>query len=326
MSYSIMYDRQFIKSSQGITPCVLAGDNNVWTGSGKYERRARDWSVIGNQLAMSEKELLALAESWTGGQYQEHWMQNGKWVDDAGLMRWMKNGIKNAATIEEIISVNRFHSINCFLSVWTKEDHKIELDVYAKDNTEFDAWIEQANSRIAELKSQKNSVFPVVRIKSEFSNNKLQHPKPADAITPETVILKRGQLYLESFERNKDGKIRTASWSHYIKEALELPYNEAIAYMKEGFEWGNKTVKIVDAATKQLPYNAVIKIIGESYNGHFVRKITARKISFSTTPDGAMHYRDKKAADRALKNLLTKLEQKGYSAEVVILEEEEKSA
>lgn len=29
-----------------------------------------------------------------GSEYQEHWKANNKWVDDAGLMRWMKSKIK----------------------------------------------------------------------------------------------------------------------------------------------------------------------------------------------------------------------------------------
>ena len=37
-----------------------------------------------------------------GGEYQEHFIQNGKWVDDKGLIRFIQNGIKNAKTIEEL--------------------------------------------------------------------------------------------------------------------------------------------------------------------------------------------------------------------------------
>lgn len=32
MSYSILYDRVFIRSNRGISPCILSGDNNVWEG------------------------------------------------------------------------------------------------------------------------------------------------------------------------------------------------------------------------------------------------------------------------------------------------------
>ncbi|MEG1926732.1 MAG: hypothetical protein RR415_13405 [Ruthenibacterium sp.] len=328
MSYLILYDRQFIRSTQGLTPAVMMGDNNVWTG-GRYQRRARDWSVIGNRLALSEEQLLALAESWTCGLYQEHWKQGGKWVDDAGLLRWMKNGIKNAATIEEIISVNRFRSVECLLSVWAERKHKTELNVYVKSNEEFDSWVEQAGLRIAELKNGQgngNCVYPIIRFTSEFSDDKMQHPKVMSTVnSPETVILKRGCNYLTEIVKDESKNVNSTSWERNVKNALEMSYNEAVLLMREFRGWSLGAAQIVDASVKQLPYNAVIRMIDAqnrygSYDGYFIRNITATRVTFSHAEDGAKHYRDKKAAEKALKRLLPKLQGKNYGAEVVVLE------
>ena len=62
MSYSIEYNRQFIKTENGYTPCWLVGDNNVTEGFGRNERRVRNWSVFMNLLDVSEDELVEKAK------------------------------------------------------------------------------------------------------------------------------------------------------------------------------------------------------------------------------------------------------------------------
>ena len=58
MSYTIEYNRQFIKTKNGYIPCWLHGDNNVTTGYGKNERRVRSWSVFMNWLDVTEDYML----------------------------------------------------------------------------------------------------------------------------------------------------------------------------------------------------------------------------------------------------------------------------
>ena len=62
MSYSIEYNRQFIKTENGYTPCWLVGDNNVTEGFGRNERRVRNWSVFMNLLDVTEDELVEKAK------------------------------------------------------------------------------------------------------------------------------------------------------------------------------------------------------------------------------------------------------------------------
>lgn len=95
MSYEILYDTQFIRSKSGITPAILSGSNNCtevnWTLSGRrYERGERGWWVLFNRVGVSEEDFMANIQKMTGGAYQEHWKSRGKWVDDAGLVRWAK--------------------------------------------------------------------------------------------------------------------------------------------------------------------------------------------------------------------------------------------
>ena len=108
-----MYASQFIRTETGITPCILAGSNNVWEAGNK--RRVRNWSCFRNLVDVSAERLMKEAESMIGSEYQEHWKANNKWVDDAGLMRWMKSKIKGAATVEDIMMAIRysFHTLLC---------------------------------------------------------------------------------------------------------------------------------------------------------------------------------------------------------------------
>ena len=48
MSYTIMYGKQFLKTSRGIIPLALHGDNNVTEYVRGWEVRERHWSVYSN--------------------------------------------------------------------------------------------------------------------------------------------------------------------------------------------------------------------------------------------------------------------------------------
>ena len=90
MSYSICYQRQFIKSGLGITPCFETAESNVWCGAGRYQKRPRSWSIFLNQLAVSEDALMAEAKKYLGS--NEHWRTaSGKWVDDAAFIRPLRS-------------------------------------------------------------------------------------------------------------------------------------------------------------------------------------------------------------------------------------------
>lgn len=71
MSFSIIYDKQFIKVGEKYLPIVLAGDSNVykteWTNGRNIEKRTRDfYSFVheqGEKFLYTEEELIAYAEN-----------------------------------------------------------------------------------------------------------------------------------------------------------------------------------------------------------------------------------------------------------------------
>jgi len=156
MSYTIVYNRQFVKIDGKIIPLVLYGSNNcyeaTWRGRG---RREREWHPMylgsNTMIALTEDEIMGCIHSYCDGEYQEHFMRNGKWVDDAGLIRFFKNGIKNAKTIEEMKSFYFFNGMRGYFSVWNgscNEINKIENDVEISSSDDLRRFLESAKCRL----------------------------------------------------------------------------------------------------------------------------------------------------------------------------------
>ncbi|MBQ3009818.1 MAG: hypothetical protein IJA20_02470 [Methanocorpusculum sp.] len=161
MSYTIEYNRQFLRSERGITPVWLSGSNNVWEPRpyGR-ERRCREWNCFMNLLGAPEAEIMEAVQNMCGGPYQEHWKSNGRWVDDAGLIRWAKNGIRDACTVEELLSRNWWSSLSAYLHIWSRDlKDSIELHSRIDGTAALDAFIDKARARIGS-KATGESIYP----------------------------------------------------------------------------------------------------------------------------------------------------------------------
>lgn len=294
MSYAIEYDRIFIRSGFGYTPLWLSGDNNVYVSSRK---RARSWSVFGRQLGVSKQALLAFIEPMLGG-YQEHWQKNGKWVDDAGLKRWIENGCKSAVSIEELLKANRRTRFHFSLHVYPKRDEthdgftcEAQLQADVSTTQDFDRWIADAKAVTAERKAEGTDVYPCV----DFYCEKIVHPNSL-SMSAEHVILK-GRLGYLIEPPTPSG----STWSADIRKAWVFTREEADA-MQLTDPYGNVgTAKRVDAAAKDRPFDAVIRFADGRNEGMYIRKFKSRSASLCHTIEYAYHYPDAKAAERALK-------------------------
>lgn len=146
MGFDIVYDRQFIRTPRGVIPQVLIGCNNVWSGN----RRARGWSnyFYGEFPVMTEEELLNRVERCCGKEFQEHFRRNGKFVDDNGLRRFVKDGIRQALTLEEIHMVRPHVLLRCRVLIYG--DHYLsKLDENCATTKEFMAWLARAEEYFA---------------------------------------------------------------------------------------------------------------------------------------------------------------------------------
>ena len=191
MSYTIIYDRQVIKTPKGYTFVALEGDNNVYENN---RRRARDWSAF--FLNKTQEEAEDFFRSWCGGTYQEHFKWHGQWVDDAALMRWCAAGIKNAHTVEEYVE-----AIHCSLSCQTitYKDGEFNRHVdteYIRTTNEFLEWTERVQKRIVEKQDGERIYYCI----SFGSNEPLCMGRATDPNGK--IIVKRGRLFLSEHDSN----------------------------------------------------------------------------------------------------------------------------
>lgn len=117
MSYEIVYGRQFIKVPMDgeirYIPLSLHGSNNCTQlnyQTGK-EIRERYWSAMyfngaGMLPVLTEQQILDYIKA-NGSSYDQNFKRGGKWVDNAAMYRYFKNGIEQAKTLEEIFTTNK---------------------------------------------------------------------------------------------------------------------------------------------------------------------------------------------------------------------------
>lgn len=313
MSYSIMYNWQFLKSEEGLTPVVLMGDNNVttsvWMGNHWGERRARDWSCLFNFIGVTEEEILAAIQNMTGKTYQEHWMHNGKWVDDKGIINWAKNACKKAATVEQVAQLNPYLSIKAYLSVWDKEDkNSSELEEHIHDTDELDAWLRKAKPLMATLRAGGCSVYPIIRYSTE---NLRRLVKQSDE-HPDKVLLKCKYGYVTKCE---DGG-SSMHFSRNVKEALALDYDAAIQVQAKASRW-NCPVRLISVKAQAEPYDAVIRATRRDsgyYSCLYVSRAGSRATYFVDDPRSAKKYRNMKTAEQSAKRLTDRSSRYNYEA------------
>ena len=302
MSYCIEYARQFLKSEEGITPCWLHGDNNVgeivWRNGRNIERRARDWSVFQNMVGTTVDALLKEVEGWMGGAYQEHWMRNGKWVDDEGLRRWIVSGCRKAATVEEVLAANPvIRSLHCYCAVWHEMDSAVETEAYVKTTEELDQWIRAI--RAHKDPSGRQECFPVV----DFCVDKLNSPASKQRETPAFCLIKSGHNYLVDIVPGKSTR-----WSPNKTDARVFTAEEA-----ESILYGQASLRllrnahIINAHERLTqPFNAVLRVGSAGQSPRYISGRGRNRIYLCNTVKGALRYANAAVAEKAAKELRPK--------------------
>lgn len=291
MSYEIEFARQFIRSERGITPLSLRGDSN-FTGS-RLDRCGRPhsyivkrWCPIFNMVGVKESSLLDSAKASTGRDSQQHWRSSGKWIDDAGLMRWCKSGIQNAMTLEEIREQNPRLHLRCSLCTHLPGEFGIvTLQKDANSTEEFDAWIDAAHAAANETQTG-TSTFCV-----QFETEKLQIKKQHRFEGPAIVRYKK-EFYLE---QRGDGQYR---YSVNAFRNTFTSFDEAMA--------AAKNVNLLPFQV--LPANPdsmfVIREDGVHNRGLFYCKTAGHRIWDTPHLELAKKYKTLKAAERQATRLM----------------------
>lgn len=292
MSYSILYNTIFLRSAEGITPCILSGCNNCYDAGNR--RRDRSWSIFLNRLGTTEEEMLTAIEPWLGG-YEEHWMRRNKWVDDAGLIRWVKNNARNAYSLESVLEANHFTSVRCYIDVWgSGYTHSEEDEAICATTQELDIWIRKARKAIDERKASGRSVYPII----SFPCEDMRRPQKETLPNAARVLLMHGSMYLKGYQTG------SVTWTRSIKDALELTREEAgIILNTYSTCTGIRQARLVNAVRKTMPYNVVLRIKSGSNSGCYVVRRVRGRIRLTNSIQHAYHYADERTAAAALKKI-----------------------
>lgn len=169
MSYEIIYNAQFLKTSKGkVVPVILSGSNNVWeSGSNK---RARDWScwafpVSTHRLDYEVKELPEVLKECT--ETDDYVKIHGKWASTKQYRSFIVNCAKKAKTIEELDASDYPEA---FIAVWKNRDHSVEGKRTLRSTADLELFIQEAEYRKSKLEDGE-SIYPTI----QFWREKLLH-------------------------------------------------------------------------------------------------------------------------------------------------------
>lgn len=197
MSYEIVYNKQFLKIDGKIIPLVLHGSNNCYEPlyNGK-QRREREWnpfyiSGINKPIVATETEIMKEIESYCGGEYQDHFMQNGKWVDDKGLIRFFQNGIKNEKTIEELKEGYFFMGMYGYFSVWNGMDNTIENRVEISTSDDLREFLDAAQNRL-DKRTEKEEIYICLKYYNEKFESRVKLERKAKERLTDYFAIKVG--------------------------------------------------------------------------------------------------------------------------------------
>lgn len=181
MSYTIFYDRRFIKiPDHGYIPMVQMGDNNVFEISGYRGREIpeKTWFVLNTlttkQIIFSESEIMQMAS------HLEEDVEHGNiaktrytFFKPGEITKWFKSGIKNARTLEEYISWGNTLTLEVYIEEkrhlfypTTTEELLNEILMYQLANQKINVYFEERQFKIPrrpQKKEHKSSEeFPYV--------------------------------------------------------------------------------------------------------------------------------------------------------------------
>lgn len=301
MGYTIMYGRQFIKTSRGIIPLALCGSNNCTEFINGREVRERSWTVYANkQVEFTPQELIEDAKQYCGG-CQEHFMQNGKWVDDAAWLRWVFNGIKQAKTIEEIRDILPNQSLMCHLSVWKELEYRkenewgnhAEMRCFCETTKQLEEWLDKAYERKNNISKEEDCIHICLSFmgREPLRFQSVKEPKGK-------VIAKRKNYYISELDETGWRKGTTD-----IKQAIVF---DSVEDAKQALPaWKYDKIRFIKAENKEIEKEYRIFVKSKSYSGgYYVWKLTRGGLKGCHKPEDGMGFVSEQAAQRYIDKTL----------------------
>lgn len=306
MSYTIVYNKFFLKSSNGYTFVVLHGDNNVWETN---KKRARDWNIW--DLNLTAEEMTRKYESFT--ESDELFQYNGKWYGNKDLNRMIERGIKSAISIEEFLAATGLTRLRSRLNVicndvpYGHSGHSVwECEKDIQTTEQFDEWLKEIAER-KDCRYCNESLYPEFSL---FEDLKIK----TVASLPGRVIAKQGKMYVSEI---KDGHWYSSSSdikNAMIFDSLEdaraiLHHNRDITFID-----ADNALKRNEEANYYIAFHKDGKFVG------FVTKVTKSGFKYAYKMDYAHKY-TKGAGNQQIKKLTPRFENQNGSFVLVNAED-----
>lgn len=295
MGYTIVYDRMFLKTTRGIIPMLLAGSSNCTMFSGGKEILERSWFVPRREfIEQSGEAIMARVNDLIpDDETDQVWKANGKWQSSHQVRQWYANGIKHAATLEELRSVNPTASVRCFLYRYDAESSCTNecLHSFCSNTAQLEKWIDDATEEI-------NTKGAKWEIHMGFSTIKpLRKPQSAKGNDGPVVLRKNGTRgHYATDVKIVPGSWKSVTWTTDIDAATQFA-NVDEAMSKAGGiirEFGLRIVKYAPKASKTFV------ITKETMKGSiaFVEQSTRNRIYYTYDCERAKRFKSESEARR----------------------------
>lgn len=322
MSYEIMYDRRFIRTTRGFIPMILSGSNNCteirYSLSGRRsERRERHWwAWIPRSMTITdhpEAEYLKRIDILTKDTPNHQLFQwNGDWLTDRQWRRWFQKGCRTALTLEEYRAHNRIQSFVGYISVWRGIDdpETTELKQFIHTTEELENWLDQANDRIKEIHKTATGKCTTYICLAWDINEPLDVPAMAPA---GAVVAKNGDRFLAEFEKGKRLVFSSDASAAIIFSSAE----EAVEQIGNGW----KKLRFVNADRQMREKNYVLMANTGVYAGCYIRRRTKNYLHFTRLTNDAKRYATEVEAIRYAKELAMRFSVLGNNIALVNLKD-----
>lgn len=311
MSYEIIYDRTFIKTTRGIIPMILHGSSNVTEMIRGREVLQRYWSCYNDALIeFPEREMHQALQDLFGDTLKDpkcelfKWRSN--WLYGNQLENWFQSGIRNAATLEEISQANYGAGISIRVFQVQPEtfDTILHSFPYLQTTEKLEQSLDEAKAMIQSEEKEGREAYLHL---SFFGREPMKKTRRSKIEEPCLIKCRHGYFGEEN------GRYGVTFYADPQKAHVFADENEAIRSMSKWFHQRRMPYRVVKASTvlKEKPY--VLYVESGFYAGLFVQKRTSTRIYFAKDVDRAWRFDSIKRANQAAEKITQSFSEKTVS-------------
>lgn len=231
MGYTIVYDRLFIRAGDKYVPLCLYGSNNVTVNVNGREVRERRWELFSycDEMIFADKDsLMREVRDRHTSERSKNFKFRSKWLENAAVIRFFENGIKNAVTIEGVRQCRNDESLHAKLACWPKDGSwkRTNFEKYLHTSDELVDWLSEAKDLKAKMLStgEWSSIYICCGFDGRDPIRVIPRSKDENPVIAKDAL--HGNGYVSSVQMDKSGwrcsaKIADAMVFANAKEAYE---------------------------------------------------------------------------------------------------------